>query len=175
LIFAAKSRNSKTSGFVTGVKERPVMVANGNRVLVEYTLSLDDGTVVTTNVGAEPFVYVQGEEQIPSALERQMEGLSVGDLREITLSPDEAYGPVNPAEFRRVDIQSVPEEARRPGTLVEAGEPGDSTRIARIHEVFPDHIVLDFNHRLAGERLTFRVRILGIEASAETRQAAQLD
>jgi FKBP-type peptidyl-prolyl cis-trans isomerase 2 len=124
------------------------MVENGNRVSVEYTLSLDDGTVVTTNVGAGPFVYVQGEEQIPSALERQLKGLRVGDLRDITLSPEDAYGPVNPAEFRNVDIQSLPEEARRPGTFVEAGEPGDATRIARVHEVFPDHIVLDFNHKL---------------------------
>jgi FKBP-type peptidyl-prolyl cis-trans isomerase SlyD len=143
------------------------MIANGNRVSVEYTLSLDNGTVVTTNVGADPFVYIHGEEQIPAALERQLEGLRIDDRREITLSPEEAYGRVNPAEFRRIDVQSVPEEARRPGTFVEAGEPGDSTRLARVHEVFPDHIVLDFNHKLAGERLTFQVRILRIEASAE--------
>ena len=32
------------------------MIANGNRVSVEYTLSLDTGTDVTTNVGADPFV-----------------------------------------------------------------------------------------------------------------------
>jgi FKBP-type peptidyl-prolyl cis-trans isomerase 2 len=121
-------------------------------------------------VGADPFVYIHGEEQIPPALERHLEGLHVDDRREITLSPEEAYGRVNPAEFRSVDIQSVPEGARRPGTFVEAGEPGDSTRIARVHEVFPDSIVLDFNHKLAGEQLTFRVRILRIEASAEIRE-----
>jgi FKBP-type peptidyl-prolyl cis-trans isomerase 2 len=146
------------------------MIANGNRVSVEYTLTLDNGTVVTTNVGEAPFVYTHGEEDIPAALERQLEGLRVDDRREITLSPEEAYGQVNPAEFRSVDTQSVPESARRPGTFVEAGEPGSSTRIARVHEVFPDHIVLDFNHKLAGERLTFRVRILRIETSAENTQ-----
>jgi len=146
------------------------MIANGNRVSVEYTLTLDDGIVVTTNVGGPPFVYTHGEEQLPAALERQLEGLRVDDNREITLSPEEAYGQVNPAEFRSVDIQSVPEVARRSGTFVEVAEPGNSTRIARVHEVSTDHIVLDFNHKLAGERLTFRVRILRIEASSETTQ-----
>ena len=146
------------------------MIANGNRVSVEYTLTLDNGRVVTTNVGEPPFVYTHGEEQIPAALERQLEGLRVDESREITLSPEEAYGQVNPAEFRSVDIQSVPEAARRSGTFVEVSEPGNSTRVARIHEVSPDHIVLDFNHKLAGERLTFRVRILRIEASAESTQ-----
>ena len=146
------------------------MIANGNQVSVEYTLTLDNGTVVTSNVGGPPFVYTHGGEQIPAALERQLEGLRVDDSREITLSPEEAYGHVNPAEFRSVDIQSVPEAARRSGTLVEVAEPGSSTRIARVHEVSADHIVLDFNHKLAGERLTFRVRILGIEASAESTQ-----
>jgi len=142
------------------------MIANGNRVSVEYTLTLDNGTVVTTNVGEPPFVYTHGEEQIPPALERQLEGLRVDDSREITLSPEEAYGQVNPAEFRRVHIESVPEAARTPGIFVEVAEPGNSTRIARVHEVSPDDIVLDFNHKLAGERLTSRVRILRVETSA---------
>jgi FKBP-type peptidyl-prolyl cis-trans isomerase SlyD len=140
------------------------MIAKGNRV----TFTLDKGTVVTTNVGVPPFIYTHGNEQLPAALERQLEGLRVDDSRDITLSPEEAYGQVNPAEFRSVDIQSVPEAARQTGTLVEAAEPGSSTRIARVHEVSADHIVLDFNHKLAGERLTFRVRILRIEASAES-------
>jgi len=140
------------------------MIAKGNRV----TFTLDKGTVVTTNVGVPPFIYTHGNEQLPAALERQLEALRVDDSRDITLSPEEAYGQVNPAEFRSVDIQSVPEAARQTGTLVEAAEPGSSTRIARVHEVSADHIVLDFNHKLAGERLTFRVRILRIEASAES-------
>ena len=146
------------------------MIANGNRVSVEYTLLLDNGTVVTTTVGGAPFIYTHGAEQIPAALERQLEGLRVDDTREITLSPEDAYGQVSPAEFRSVGIQSVPEAARRPGTPLEVAESGNATRMARVHEVFPDHIVLDFNHKLAGERLTFRVRILGIEVPAENTQ-----
>lgn len=146
------------------------MIANGNRVSVEYTLTLDNGTVVRTNVGADPFVYTHGEEEIPAALERQLEGLCVEDSREITLSPDEAYGQVDPAAFKSVDPESVPQAVRRPGTFVEVTDPGKWTRIARVYEVFPDHVVLDFNHKLAGERLTFRVRILRIEASAEHTQ-----
>jgi len=43
------------------------MIANGNRVSVEYTLTLDNGTVVTTNVGGQPFIYTHGDEQLPAA------------------------------------------------------------------------------------------------------------
>jgi FKBP-type peptidyl-prolyl cis-trans isomerase 2 len=89
------------------------MIANGDRISLEYTLSLDDGTVLTTNVGSDPYIYIHGDGQIPAVLESKLEGLVVDDRREVTLSPEEAYGPVNPAEFKSVDVQSVPEHARR--------------------------------------------------------------
>jgi FKBP-type peptidyl-prolyl cis-trans isomerase 2 len=148
-----------------GVRKETVMIAVGNRVSLEYTLTLDDGTIVTTNVGSDPYVYVHGDGHIPSALERKLEGLLVEDRREIILSPEEAYGPIDPEEFKAIDIQSVPEHARKNGTFIEVAEPGASTRVARVHEVFEDRIVLDFNHKLAGERLTFQVRIVRIEPS----------
>ena len=148
------------------------MIAAGNRVSLEFTLTLDSGKVVTTTVGAEPFVYTHGGEQIPPVLERQLEGLRVGDHREITLSPEEAYGAVDPAAFTKIDIEALPEKARKPGTPVEVGEAGGSSRIARVHEVFADHVVLNLNHALAGERLTFNVHVLGVEALVQGGQEA---
>lgn len=146
------------------------MIAKGNRVSLEYTLVLDDGRVVTTNVGKDPFVYIHGEEQIPAALERQLAGLDVGDHREVTLSPEEAYGPINPEAFISVEIEAVPEEARKPGIFLETNDSDGSTRVVRVHEVHSDHVILDFNHRLAGERLTFQIRVIRIDLVGEPSQ-----
>ena len=44
------------------------MIENGSSVSIEYTLKLDDGTVVDTNVGKDPLTYKQGAGQILPAL-----------------------------------------------------------------------------------------------------------
>ena len=40
------------------------MIENGNSVSIEYTLKLDDGSTVDTNVGEEPLTYTQGKSEI---------------------------------------------------------------------------------------------------------------
>lgn len=143
-------------------EESPV-VEEGRQVSIEYTLSLEDGSTADTNVGGEPLVYEQGRRQILPALEKELEGLHVNDSKQVTLPPEKAYGPVNPEAFQEVDSESIPEDARAPGTMLMARDPAGNERPVRVHSVEEDKIVLDLNHPLAGETLTFDVKILGIE------------
>ena len=54
-------------------------IADGKRVSLEYTLTLEDQTVFDTNVGKDPLVYTHGSKQIVPGLEKQLTGLQVGD------------------------------------------------------------------------------------------------
>lgn len=138
-------------------------ISEGSKVSIEYTLRLDDGNVVDTNVDEEPLVYVQGENHIIPGLEKELEGLNVGDEKEVTVSPEEGYGPVNEAAFQEVNKSEIPEEARVEGAQLQAQNPQGQMVYPVVKEVKDETIVLDFNHPLAGKELNFSVKILDIE------------
>ncbi len=144
-------------------EEEPLAIKEGRTVSIEYTLKLDDGSTAVTNVGQAPLAYQQGAQQALHAFEREIAGMKVDETREFVLSPEEGYGPVNPELRQEVRADRVPEEARREGAqLVSRDEAGNNHRV-RVHEVRGDTIVLDLNHRLAGQNLHFQVKVVGIE------------
>lgn len=136
------------------------MIQEGSKVSIEYTLTLDDGTKVDTNVDGDPLAYEQGAGQIIPGLEREMIGLAVGDEKSVQVSPADGYGDSDPSAMREISADQVPEEARHVGAMLMAeGHQGP----IRVAEVRDDVIVLDFNHPLAGQNLNFAVKVLGIE------------
>ena len=54
------------------------MIKNGQKVRLEYTVFLEDGTQIDTNVGEDPLVFVLGAHQVFPALEQALLGLQVG-------------------------------------------------------------------------------------------------
>lgn len=136
------------------------MIEAGKTVGFEYTLKLDDGSVVQSNKDAEPLTYVHGENQLLPALERQLEGLGVNDEKEVKLAAEDAYGDVRDEAFREVPAEQIPEPARRIGAQLSAqGYDGP----IRVHDIKDETVVLDFNHPLAGKDLTFDIRVVSIE------------
>lgn len=139
------------------------MIEDGRTISIEYTLKLDDGSTADTNVGSDPLVFRQGEAQILPALEKLLSGLEVGDTREVTLSPEDGYGSLDPAAFETVTADLIPEDARQAGAQLVAQAPDGGRRLVRVHEVKGEEITLDLNHPLAGQTLHFDIRILAIE------------
>ena len=139
------------------------VIGEGNRVSIEYTLTLSDGTVADTNVGGEPLVYMQGGSQILPKLESELTGLAVGDQKSVSLTAAEGYGEVDATLYQTVPSSAIPEEARVVGMPLMAQAPDGQAHPVRVHELKGEEIVLDLNHPLAGQVLAFDVRILAIE------------
>jgi FKBP-type peptidyl-prolyl cis-trans isomerase SlyD len=137
-------------------------VSNGKQVMLEYTVKLEDQSVVDTNVGGEPLKVTQGRHELIPGLERALEGMAPGEKKNVTVTPPEAYGSVDPKAFQEVDKNMVPTEARKVGAQLE-GKTADGRKVfPRISEVKNETIVLDFNHPLAGKTLHFDVKVLDI-------------
>jgi FKBP-type peptidyl-prolyl cis-trans isomerase SlyD len=136
------------------------MIEAGRTVGFEYTLSLDDGSVVQSNRDGEPLTYVHGENQILPALEQELEGLTVDDQKAVKLAAEDAYGDVKDDAFQEVPSEQIPENARKVGAQLSAQ--GYNGAI-RVHEVKDETVVLDFNHPLAGQNLTFDIRVVSVE------------
>ena len=144
-------------------EEENVVIASGKLVSIEYTLKLDDGTTVDSNVGEDPLTYTQGSSEILPALEEALLGRAVGDTKEVKLSAEQGYGPVNSEAYQEVELSMVPEDARTAGTMLVASGPDGQQQPIRVHEVREETVILDFNHPLAGQALNFDIKVLAID------------
>jgi FKBP-type peptidyl-prolyl cis-trans isomerase 2 len=70
---------------------------------------------------------------------------------------------VNPDAFESVELEQIPEGARKVGTMLIAQDNAGNKRPVRVHEVNETTIVLDLNQPLAGKNLNFEVKILAVE------------
>jgi FKBP-type peptidyl-prolyl cis-trans isomerase 2 len=132
-------------------------------IAIEYSLFLDDGSQVDSNVGGDPLVYREGAGQILPALEHQIADLGAGETKRVVLAAEDAYGPVQPDAFREVEAEAIPEEAREPGIMLVAEDGEGHKHQVRVHEVKDDAVILDLNHPLAGQTLTFDVKVVDIK------------
>ena len=138
-------------------------VSEGKRVSIEYTLKLPDGTQVDTNVGGKPLTYTQGGQELLPALQSALAGLRAGQSKQVTLTPEEGYGPVDAQALREVEKGLIPEEARKVGAPLMARDPSGRVLHVRVQEVKDSSVVLDLNHPLAGKTLNFDIKITAVE------------
>jgi FKBP-type peptidyl-prolyl cis-trans isomerase 2 len=138
-------------------------IQEGKQVALEYTLKLNDGTVVDTNVGKPPLNYTQGEGSLLPAFEREMSGMKAEESKQFTLSATEGYGEVNPGAFKEVEISAIPEDSRQVGATLIAQSRQGERRPVKVAEVRESTVVLDLNHPLAGQSLHFDVRVISVQ------------
>lgn len=142
-------------------------VQQGSHVTLHFRLTLPDGQVVLDTFDENPATIQIGEGQFSPALERCLVALNEGDERRYELGPDDGFGPRNPELIQRVsksllDRHADPSEPLEPGDIVEFPAP-EGGRFAGIFKGWEnDAAVFDFNHPLAGQPLTFDVKIIGL-------------
>ncbi|RKG80037.1 FKBP-type peptidyl-prolyl cis-trans isomerase [Corallococcus terminator] len=142
-------------------------IANGRVVALEYRLHLGDGEVIDQSAPGQPLAYLHGHKQIVPGLEGALDGLDVGESKQVVVSPEQGYGQHNPEGLRTVPRTMLP-----PGftpqvgqTLMAQTEEGNVP--LRIQTVNDDSVVVDLNHPLAGKTLHFAVTV------REVRDATQ--
>jgi FKBP-type peptidyl-prolyl cis-trans isomerase 2 len=139
------------------------MIQHGHKISLEYKVCLEDGTLVDSNVGGPPLVFILGHHEIFPAIEQALLGLKVGDTKKISLKPEEAYGHVVEDAFREVDLEMVPDQFRHEGAVLGVQDPAGGVYPIRVHQIRNEKAILDFNHPLAGRSLHFDVKVLGVD------------
>jgi FKBP-type peptidyl-prolyl cis-trans isomerase SlyD len=141
-------------------------IAAGKEVSLEYTLRLENEEVVESNVGDQPLKYIHGKNQIIPGLESALEGMQVGESKEVTVLPENAYGPVMPEAFQEVPRDRIPADAQQVGARLQGRDPNGQVVHARVAQVKDESLVLDFNHPLAGKTLVFAVKVVAVAEPA---------
>jgi FKBP-type peptidyl-prolyl cis-trans isomerase SlyD len=147
------------------------MIKSNSVVSLSYCLKNGDGEELDRADKNQPFAYLHGAGQMVPGLEKELDGLNVGDKREVTVPPSEGYGDVIPQLKLQVERASFPKDTDiKPGMQFEAQE-GEKRIIFTIQAVEGDQISVDGNHPLAGETLHFDVEITGIREATKEEQA----
>jgi FKBP-type peptidyl-prolyl cis-trans isomerase SlyD len=114
-------------------------------------------------VGKDPLIYVHGSQQIIPGLENALEGMAVGEQKQVKLEAEEGYGPVQEQAVVEVPMEQLPEDARTVGTMVQGQGPSGQPVRGRVADMKEETAVIDFNHPLAGKTLFFDVKVLDIQ------------
>jgi FKBP-type peptidyl-prolyl cis-trans isomerase SlyD len=137
-------------------------------VSLDYSLHLGDGAIVDSSGDGEPLVYLHGSGQVIPGLERQLEGLSVGDARQLTVAPKDGYGEQDPKQIQEVDKQAFGDRALKAGDEFIAVDDHENEIPVRIQAVHGEKVTVDFNHPLAGKTLHFSIKVTEVrEATKE--------
>lgn len=146
-----------------------MLIAANKAVAIDYTLTNDAGEVIDSSAGGAPLAYLHGAGNIIAGLEKALLGKQAGDEVNVSIEPEEAYGEysaelittLSRAMFEGVDELEV-------GMQFHASGPDGGMQIVTIRDIDGDDVTVDGNHPLAGQRLTFQVKIVSVrDASAE--------
>lgn len=139
------------------------MIQAGKRVKFNYVLKID-GKEVENSEAKGPIEYTQGEKRIIPGLEKQLEGLRVGDQRTIMIKAEDGFGKINPNSLQEVPKSKLPQDVNlKVGQVLGARDDKGEIFPVTIAEVKDQTVVLDFNHPLAGKDLQFDVTVLEIK------------
>jgi len=99
--------------------------ANGDTVLVHYRGTFADGTEFDSSANREPLQVTIGSGQVIPGFDGALVGMVEGDTRNITLEPDDAYGPQDPELVHVVERERIPADIDlHIGTLLQAMDSG---------------------------------------------------
>jgi peptidylprolyl isomerase len=136
---------------------------DGDNVSVHYTGSLEDGTIFDSSVGKNPLTFTIGAGKVITGFEDAVRGMKVGEVKTVTLTPDQAYGEINPDLIFTLEISKFPEDVViELGAKIQIQDNSGQVYIATIIGIGLTTVTLDANHELAGKTLIFEIELVSI-------------
>ena len=136
----------------------------GSTVTIRYIGTLDNGRIFHSTDEHGPQSFTIGTGQVFLALERAIIGMRAGEVRNILLTAEEAYGPRLQENIIKVSRQTFPA-----GKEITVGQKlsiefkGGTSRVMVVTDVGEVDVTLDGNHPLAGLDLTFALSLDKVE------------
>ncbi len=130
----------------------------GDNVSVYYTGSFTNGTVFGSNFNGQPFNFTVGSPQLIPGFSSAVIGMKVGQVKNVTIPVQDAYGPINQSKIISVPLTDFNKSAIKVGSIVttSAGQPGE------IIALNSTNATVDFNSPLAGHTLDFEIKVVAI-------------
>ena len=142
--------------------------------VVEFSYELEvDGQIVDQAPKERPLDYIHGTGGLLPKLEEHIEGMEPGDKFEITISPADGYGEIDPQ--RIIDLPKsafevngeIREDLLIPGNVITMLNGMGAVIPGKVLEVTEDTVKMDLNHQMAGKTLNFKGEVLTVRKATE--------
>ncbi len=141
-------------------------------VVMDYELRVGghEGELVESSLErGTPISFIYGKGMIIPAIEEAIEGKEAGDVVQVEIPPEKAYGERNEEAVQRIPRHFIPPhiELREGLTLVMQTPQGEEIGM-RVVQFDDEEVVVDLNHPLAGKTLYFTLYLKEVrEATPE--------
>ena len=145
--------------------------------VVALTWTLTDTLGEELDVLDEPVEFLVGGDDLLPAIEEALQGRSAGNTLDIQLEPEQAFGDFDDTllflEPRALFPAETEEGMTFEGSALPAGTNPDAPRDAlyTVTDIYPEHVVLDGNHPLAGIALRLTLRVHGVSEATDDETA----
>ena len=138
-------------------------VKKGDKIKVHYHGKLTSGETFDSSAGREPLEFEVGSGMVIKGFDDGVTGMTVGEKKTVNIPFNEAYGAKNPEMIIEMPKDRFPKDME-----IEVGMPlgmsdqeGQQFEVT-IVEIKDDVVMLDANHRLAGQDLVFDLELVEI-------------
>jgi peptidylprolyl isomerase len=137
-------------------------ISDGQTVRVHYRGTLDDGTEFDSSAGREPLEFTVGEGQVIPGFDAAVREMSLGDKTTVTIPACDAYGDHMEEAVQTIPTEAFGDQTPEEGWAVEFEGPDGQRLAAVIVQTGETECILDFNHPLAGQNLTFELELVEV-------------
>lgn len=135
----------------------------GDTVKIHYTGRLDDGTVFDSSVEGDPLEFTINGGQVIPGFEQAVMGMSLGESKTEKIPMDQAYGPHREEMVIEVSREQMPSDIDpEVGQQLQIQQSNGQIVPVLVTDVTDETVILDANHPLAGEDLTFDIELVEI-------------
>ena len=143
-----------------------LVISENTRVTLNFSLSLEDGSLVDSNFDQAPVTFSVGDGSLLPGFERALFGLKAGDEAEFAIPPEQGFGQPNEHNIQVVKRdQFEPETTLEVGMMFSFADAAGGELPGVVTNFDEAEVTVDFNHPLAGRSLGFRVAIHDVEAA----------
>lgn len=146
----------------------------GSTVKLIYKGMLEDGTVFGYATEENPMEFQTGMDLVVDGFENEILSMNeVGEKKTFTISEYDAYGEYLEDFTQKIPLEQIP-FAVQPGRKITLSSSEDGRPIlGTVLEVADGNAIIDLNHPLAGQKLTYEVELLDIQDAPENFVSAR--
>ncbi len=121
----------------------------------------------------EPVEFLLGGDDLLASIETSLQGHAEGDTLDLHLEPDQAFGDYDEQLVFLEPREKFPAELEEGMTFDGAAlSPGTSSdmpkeKIYTVTEIYPEHVVLDGNHPLAGIAIRLNLKVQSVREATQ--------
>lgn len=132
-------------------------------VKIHYTGYRPDNTIFESTITGEPLEFQLGGEVLIQGLEEALVGMKPGESKRVVIPPHLGYGEVDKDLIFPVSRKEVFGSLEvKPGQIIELPNEEVGVLALKVVEIKGDKVILDGNHELAGQTLTFDLELIEI-------------